>query len=163
MDPIELDIYRRWETNNSVGGELWRNGARWMYTLEPSRLTPVHPGHPCIPAGSYRATLTKSPHLGYITPLLLDVPKRSEIRIHIANWPHELLGCTAVGLERDTDQVTDSKIAFDRLMRVLLDAEPIYIHYHDGNPTQREMEFADGNGKTTLEPSPEIRGVALAP
>jgi hypothetical protein len=147
LEPEELHVYRRWETNNSVSGEMWWDGARKLYTLEPSRLTPVHPGHPCIPAGRYNITLTRSPHLGYITPLLLAVPGRSEIRIHKANWPTELLGCTAVGLDRDTDKVDESAVAFDRLMRVLLDAEPIWITYHDSQPVQWEMEFADG-GRT---------------
>jgi len=144
MGPLELNVYRRWESHNSVGGEMWWDHARQLYTLEPARLTPCHPGHPCIPAGRYRITLNESPHLGYVCPLLLDVPGRSEIRIHIANWPMQIKGCTAVGLARDTDAVIDSRKAFALLMRALVDADPVYVTYHDENPPQREIEWTDG-------------------
>ena len=133
---LDLDIYRIWETENSVCGELWMQGARWLFTLEPSRLTPVHPGHPCIPAGRYRVILSKSPHLGYICPEVLDVPGRSEIRWHIANYPKDVLGCTAVGELHDTDFVGRSAVAFQRLMRVLPNYQDMWVTYHDGPPTE---------------------------
>src|SRR5271166_5946784 len=113
---LDLDTYRTRESRNSVMGELGSCGMFWMHTLEPSRLTPVHPGHPCIPAGRYRAVLTRSPHLGYICPELLDVPGRSDIRIHVANWPLDLLGCTAVGEVAVWDGVRESASAFQRLI-----------------------------------------------
>jgi hypothetical protein len=142
---LALDIYRCWETPASVCGELWVHGTRWLYTIEPSRLTPVHPGHPCIPAGRYRAILSKSPHLGYICPELLDVPGRSEIRIHIANWPRDLLGCTGVGETHDTDVVGDSGVAFRRLMKSLVLYQDIWVMYVDGPPAAVETTSAVGS------------------
>ena len=144
LAPLELHVYRRWESHNSVGGELWWNGKRRLYTLEPARRTPAWPGHPCIPAGRYQIRLTNSPHLGYLCPELQNVPGRSEIRIHVANWPQQIKGCTAVGLERATDQVLYSQKAFNLLMRALVDAGEIFVTYHDDGPPQRELEFADG-------------------
>ena len=89
------------------------------YTLEPDPNTPAISGHPSIPAGTYPVQLTESPHLGYLTPELLAVPGRSAIRIHIANFPQELEGCTAVGMDKRPDAVLNSKVAFQNLMQKL--------------------------------------------
>jgi hypothetical protein len=112
-------VQRRWETQLSVRSEVSVNGQFECFGLEPARINPVHPGHPCIPAGAYRVLLTPSPHLGYVTPELLDVPGRSDIRIHIANFPKDLLGCLGVGLTTTTDFVGESKAAFGKLMTLL--------------------------------------------
>ena len=50
----------------------------------------------CIPPGTYTAIKHTSPKFG---PCLwiLDVPGRSEILIHPANYWHDLLGCIAPG------------------------------------------------------------------
>jgi hypothetical protein len=135
---LELNVYRTKESHNSVMGELWLQRCRWFYTLEPSRLTPVHPGHPCIPAGKYRLVLTRSPHLGEITPELLDVPGRSDIRIHVGNWPSDLLGCTAIGEAEEMDFVENSRVAFGRMMSVLPHYSPIWITYWDGPPPKED-------------------------
>ncbi|MDE2020883.1 MAG: hypothetical protein KGJ13_11155, partial [Patescibacteria group bacterium] len=52
----------------------------------------------CIPAGTYDLTVSYSPHLEEPTPLLLNVPGRTEIRIHSANVQTQLKGCIAVGI-----------------------------------------------------------------
>lgn len=143
--PSEYHIWRARESYNSVQGQMWFDGHLLMHTLEPSRHTPVHPGHPCIPAGRYLAKLTKSPHLGYVTPELQDVPGRSEIRIHVANFPRELLGCTAVGEEWSEDYVGLSKVAFKRLMELIANQDEIWVNYHDGAPPGRE-ENSDNGG-----------------
>lgn len=118
---MELEVRRKKqrETAISVGGELWVDGQFECFTLEPARTTPVHPGHPCIPAGRYKAILTLSPHMGYTTPELLGVPGRDKIRIHVANFPQELLGCTAVGGAWKKDAVLGSKDAFQKLMTLM--------------------------------------------
>jgi hypothetical protein len=116
---VKIEVRRKWETSLSVGSELYIDGQWECYGLEPSRLTPVYPGHPCIPAGEYKVVLTPSPHLGYLTPELVDVPERSDIRIHIGNFPKDLLGCLAVGETRALDKVFSSREAFNRLMILL--------------------------------------------
>lgn len=50
----------------------------------------------CIPAGTYHAAEYKSPSKGDVW-LLMDVPERSMIEIHVANFESELLGCIAPG------------------------------------------------------------------
>jgi hypothetical protein len=120
---MKVEIRRLWETPRSVCGEMWivtENGAQFeCYTLEPSRLTPVHEGHPCIAAGTFKVILTKSPHLGYVCPEVLEVPGRTAIRWHIANKPEDVLGCVGVGEKHSADWVANSKFAFEKLMTIL--------------------------------------------
>ena len=134
---MKLDIYRLIETDRSIIGRVTLDGDQFCFALEPSRSTPVHAGHPCIPCGVYTAQLTASPHLGYVTPILLDVPGRSEIRIHKGNKPEDSLGCTLLGMGHgpQPDWVSDSRDAFDALMAKCRAAqavgEPITVEYHD--------------------------------
>lgn len=128
---LDLDIWRTWETPLSVCGELWLRGLRWFYTLEPARVSPVIPGHPCIPAGTYRVILSRSPRLGYICPEVLDVPGRTGIRWHMANFPRDVEGCVAVGQTHEDDFVGDSAVAFRSMMSVLTKTEYIFCTYHD--------------------------------
>src|SRR5882762_9832216 len=93
-----ITVTRDLVTPSSVSGILTVADLS-MYTLEPGA-NPINTGHPTIPAGKYRVLLTHSPHLGYVTPELQDVPGRTAIRIHCANYAHQLLGCTAVGSTR---------------------------------------------------------------
>jgi hypothetical protein len=53
--------------------------------------------HPCIPEGTYRLERYDSPKHGPRTWQFVGVPGRNNIQIHTANWPHELLGCVALG------------------------------------------------------------------
>lgn len=69
-----------------------------------------------IPAGVYGIQFYASPKNKVTVPLLKDVPGRSEIEIHIANWPIELEGCIAVGTARTDKQVISSSDAFRSLM-----------------------------------------------
>lgn len=77
------------------------------FSLEP----PVEGKHCCIPAGNYSLGLKKvgtsrfdsgysrkfaGMHEGMIE--ILDVPNRSEILIHIGNYPNDTEGCCLMGL-----------------------------------------------------------------
>lgn len=134
---MKLDVYRLFETDRSITGRMTVNGAPFCATLEPARFHPVHPDHPCVPAGVYKVCLTLSPHFGYITPEVLDVPSRTHIRIHRGNEPIDSLGCTLVGLTAgpSRDWINESERAFDRLMELCQAAEArkeeITIEYHD--------------------------------
>lgn len=127
---MKVDIYRKIETAESITGEFWLDGAKQCYYLEPSRVTPVNVGHPCIPAGTYKVVLTMSPHLGYICPEVLDVPGRTAIRWHIGNFPKDVLGCRVVGTILGDDFVGNSKGAFEALM-AKLEGQEISAEYHD--------------------------------
>lgn len=127
---MKVDIYRKIETAESITGEFWLDGVKQCYCLEPSRTTPVHPGHPCIQPGTYKVVLTMSPHLGYVCPEVLDVPGRTAIRWHIGNFPRDVLGCCVVGTILGDDFVGNSRVAFEALM-AKLEGQEITAEYHD--------------------------------
>lgn len=52
----------------------------------------------CIPVGTYKIKKHNSPKFGKCF-WVLDVPNRSEILIHPANYTRQLLGCIAVGMD----------------------------------------------------------------
>jgi|SRR5579864_696856 len=133
---IKVEIKRLWETSNSVCGEMWIDDEFQCYTLEPARRNPVNVGHPCIPAGTYKVVLTMSPHLKYVTPELLNVPGRTDIRWHIANYPKDVLGCVAVGQTHSTDFVGKSVNAFhDMMAKLNLPGHVITAVYTDPAPS----------------------------
>ncbi len=125
---MRIVVQRRPDESESVPGDLSVDDQPECCSLERPRTG----DHPCIPAGKYEVILTPSPHLGYVTPEVLNVPGRTAIRIHVANKPSELLGCTAVGQNRATNTVGNSKKAFDRLMALLKVAvDGITVEYRD--------------------------------
>ena len=134
---MKIDIYRFLETDRSIIGRLTVDGQHLCFDLEPSRFNPVHAGHPCIPCGLFKVKLTKSPHFGYVTPELIDVPGRTNIRMHKGNKPEDSLGCTLVGMSHgpQPDWIADSHDAFDQLMKLCEAAEArgdeITVEYHD--------------------------------
>lgn len=74
----------------------------------------------CIPAGVYPLVLEYSPAFKAKLYELYEVPGRSEVKLHAANYPSQLLGCIAPALgHRDIngDGVPDgvsSKVALSR-------------------------------------------------
>lgn len=78
-------------------------------------------GISCIPEGVYNWSLYQSPAHGVVI-LLEDVPDRSYIEMHVANFTREIRGCFAVGLELsdiDGDGIIDvknSRNTFNRLL-----------------------------------------------
>lgn len=116
---VEMVVQREVETAQSVTGRLYVSSQFEGFTLEPARLNPVHVGHPCIDAGRYRVVLSRSPRLDYVTPELLDVPGRSDVRFHVGNFPKDTLGCVLVGENRGEDAVWNSKEAFEKLVALL--------------------------------------------
>jgi len=81
--------------------------------------------------------MTFSPHFKMVTPEVIDVPGRTDIRIHPGNFPKDSLGCTLVGEEKGFDQIFQSKIAFEKLMVLFRHTlEPIVIAYIDPKPKE---------------------------
>lgn len=86
----------------------------------------------CIPAGTYRAVRHISPKFGQSLHIL-DVPGRSEILIHPANYVHQLLGCIAVGQDaRDLngdgqEDITNSRATMAKLLNALGDDNEVTI------------------------------------
>lgn len=74
-----------------------------------------------ISEGTYSFSYYKSPANKAVVPLLHNVPGYDFIEIHIANYPHEVKGCTAVGLSIDVHKpmLISSGKAFNHLMDLL--------------------------------------------
>ncbi len=79
-------------------------------TIERPRTGP----NPCIPEGTYRAVRYDSPKHGPRTWELVGVAGRTHIQIHSANWPHELLGCFALGYEEIQNDQHEPGVAHSR-------------------------------------------------
>lgn len=111
------------------------------YTVERNWLN-NQPGVSCIPAAVYvcRPTIF---HPGqensYKTFEITNVPNRSEIKIHIANWSHQLEGCVGLGTAIQFLQyqgapklaVSSSKVAFNAFMEEFGDLEEWEIDIRD--------------------------------
>lgn len=82
----------------------------------------------CVPAGEYDIVLEYSQSKKMDLWELKDVPGRSEVKIHIANYVSDLLGCIAPGLrwaDLNKDGIIDvanSRVAFLGFMRAMGDA-----------------------------------------
>jgi len=80
----------------------------------------------CIPAGRYNCEKYYSQTHGWCIAIL-DVPNRTEIRVHPANYTRQLRGCIAVGESlKDIDKdgvfdVTSSGKTMGKLMAILPD------------------------------------------
>ena len=78
-----------------------------------------------IPEGTYNCAYSYSPHFNKGTYEILNVPDRSNIRIHSANYFNELRGCIAIGknlydMNRDGElDLTESRKAIEEFETVL--------------------------------------------
>src|ERR1700733_2078384 len=110
-----ITVVRTYFTDQSTCGELYIDQPLslpiFCYTLEL-------PKPRCIPAGTYKMILERSPRLGYVTPRLLSVPgwPNNDVLIHILNTPEETEGCIGVGMTHETDFIGESRSAFNALM-----------------------------------------------
>lgn len=77
-------------------------------------------GESCIPVGEYPIKLGRYNKGGYACWEVLDVPGRTQIKIHKANVPSELNGCIAPGMStgfyKGQWSVGSSGTAFNKLM-----------------------------------------------
>lgn len=105
-----LDIYREPSSAQGTFGRAELNGGKdgeWVSLELPWRDN--EQGKSCIEAGSYEAEVVSSPRHGDVYKLK-DVPDRSDVEIHAANWAgntdmgwhSDLLGCIALGVSKGT-------------------------------------------------------------
>jgi hypothetical protein len=90
----------------------------------------------CIPEGIYRfcrEEFTREDGTKYETYQVLDIPGRSRIFLHIANWPGELKGCIGIGLYPSADErnhvwgVSQSTLAHAEFMAAMGDVKETKI------------------------------------
>lgn len=107
------------DSGRTYGTMARDDGTVECQTIERPWLNNQH-GVSCIPAGLYPCTLRFSPHHGFAVYGVENVPNRSDIEIHAANLPTQLLGCVALGESRGTlngqDAVLASQAAVDVFM-----------------------------------------------
>ncbi len=104
-------------------GQLFVDGHAECFTLEDVvREVPGEPvarwkifGETAIPRGTYSVIINFSPHFGRNLPLLVNVPGFDGVRIHPGNVAANTEGCILVGLDRLSDSIGRSRLAFDPL------------------------------------------------
>jgi Steigviridae/Suoliviridae L,D-carboxypeptidase/transpeptidase len=138
---MELMVIRDFRGKVCTIGSLFINDQFECYTLEdvvrevigsPVEKWKIY-AKTAIPRGRYGVIITKSIRFGFETPILLDVPGFSGIRIHKGNTDKDTDGCILVGKNKDEDHnnILNSGDAFDALMpklrEVLGKGEKVYI------------------------------------
>jgi hypothetical protein len=120
---MELKLNRIFLGSSATIGELLVNDKYLCDTLE-DRVRPEGEkvyGKTAIPEGTYEMVLSYSPRFKKILPEILNVPNFTGIRIHCGNSSADSSGCILVGTwdgEKE-DWVSDSKVAFNKLMSLL--------------------------------------------
>ena len=112
---------------------LMELGGRHWYTVERPWLDNA-PNISCIPTGEYTMQKVTSPRFGPDTWEVMDVPGRTHILIHSANWAKQLEGCIAPGrgLFANLDGVTNSRNALGELERITSDIETMTLAIAQG-------------------------------
>jgi len=105
---VNLRLIREPHGIDSTFGVLFIDGFYHSHALENTRKI--------IPAGTYEIQFYPSPKFKRLVPLLLNVPNRAMIEIHIANWYYQLEGCIAPGFVRQEIGLLNSTPAFNLLM-----------------------------------------------
>lgn len=113
--PDIMTLERLHFTDNSTISEIHLDGSKFCYAIELSCRKANHDGKLAIPCGRYEICMTHSEKFGRSTPEIMDVPGRTGIRMHSANYASELMGCIAPGMRFDTDAVYDSRKAMTLL------------------------------------------------
>lgn len=127
---MELFLKRLHKTDKSTIGELKINNIFVCYTLEDVERKEKIAGQTAIPKGRYEIAITFSNRFKKFMPLLLNVPKFSGIRIHAGNTAKDTLGCILVGKNRNENQISNSRLAYESLFDRLKNAskkEKIFI------------------------------------
>lgn len=120
---MELTLNRIFLGSSATIGELYIDKKYIADTLE-DRVRPEGEkvyGKTAIPEGTYEMVLSYSPRFKKILPEILNVPNFTGIRIHCGNSSADSNGCILVGTwdgEKE-DRVSDSKVAFNKLMSLL--------------------------------------------
>ena len=116
-------------TPDGTFGMIMINGFK-CYTVERPWLD-NRPNVSCIPEGSYYMRLGKYNRGDYAAYEILNVPERSDIKIHIGNTIDDVIGCVATGYTLgylyDKWAVTDSRWSFIDFLTVMDGCEEAVI------------------------------------
>jgi len=124
---MKLEVKRTTFTDKSTIGELYIDGEFFCYTLEDVVREEKISGETAIPAGTYKVSITFSPHFQRYLPLLLDVPNFEGVRIHPGNKASDTEGCLLVGSTKSKDFIGNSRTTFELLYEKLKSEEDIEL------------------------------------
>jgi len=125
---MNLTLYRDLDNGQCTLGTLTLNGVT-LQSLERAWVpgpTGGTKGVSCVPAGTYRLVrhdteahprsfALVNEELGvYHYAVPPGKQGRTAVLIHVANWPTELRGCIALGMERGENSIAKSRIAVNR-------------------------------------------------
>lgn len=113
-----LQVVRTDETSDAGFGKAIIGNELICYTMERLAVR--------IPEGSYPAYKRYSAHLCR-TVIGIDVPNRTDIEIHNANLPGQLLGCIATGLSVDGDALDNSIAALEKLLSLVPESFTVLV------------------------------------
>lgn len=120
-----ITIERKFESKECTMGYLYVNDSLICYSLERADLANSKNASR-IPLGSYQAYIRTDSSKGWRVELI-DVPHRTNIQIHIGNYPFQTTGCTLIGTSATPGNCTvqNSAVAINKLkfaMKKLSDA-----------------------------------------
>ena len=121
---MHLRLKRTDFTPISTIGELFIDDTFYCYTLEDTMREISGqavkewkiPGETAIPIGTYEIILTTSPRFKKILPRLMNVSGYEGVLIHAGNTSKDTEGCILVGLKKEKNTVTSSRIALEGLI-----------------------------------------------
>lgn len=127
--PQQWRLIRYQFTDQSTIGKLDLDGVFVCNTLERVADGKNVPNQSAINEGTYPMSERYSPHFGRNVIGLSDVPGRSDIEIHVANKPSQLLGCIALGMSvgPDPDFIGNSVVALGKVMTIFREPATIQI------------------------------------
>jgi hypothetical protein len=120
MDIDIVDLTRDLMHTDCTLGTLIAKGQVY-FTLEPPWMDNAI-NISCIPTGLYTCTFREKTEHHENIYVVLDVPDRTDIEMHIGNFPKDTKGCILIGMNRDffpVHMVTNSEMAllkFNELM-----------------------------------------------
>ena len=126
MTELVLQREHTHATLDATAGEVFVNGKHLCWSMELPWRDNQH-DISCIPPGTYALSQHFRTIGGLATLHLEHVPARAGILIHVANWPHEINGCIAVGVQRNIIGDKYQLIRSAQAMRELLQTKPTSI------------------------------------
>lgn len=119
---LEIKIEAIYDVLKSRVCKVFVNGIFYCYSIANKSYM--------IPSGTYTAIYDEKGSNG-LSLRLLDVPNRSGIEIHIANYSSQLKGCFAFGYQVVNGNLFHSKLAIEALFLNINRKQPVKVVFKD--------------------------------